>query len=193
MFQFKKIAVLVSLALCSAMSAGCDRRSTADLESKPAESNLDSESTISKTNTVETPGVHSGHPSFYTVSEYDKSADPAEDLKQTLERAQAENKRVLLQVGGDWCDWCTRISKFMAATPDVKSHLEKHFLVLKVTYPGEHSEAFLADYPEREAYPHFFVLDSNGQFLHSQGTGELEKGDGYDEALFMQFLTKWTR
>jgi hypothetical protein len=36
-----------------------------------------------------------------------------------------------------------------------------------------------------------FVLDRDGKFLHSQGTGELESGRRYDEELFSAFLNTW--
>lgn len=128
---------------------------------------------------------------FYTVSSYDESRDPSDDLAATVARAKAEEKRVILQIGGDWCGWCSRITDFMSTNTKVRSHLEKNFLVMKVTYPGEYAEDFLSTYPKCEAYPHFFVLDGNAELLVSQGTGELEKGDGYDEDVFMAFLTKW--
>lgn len=44
--------------------------------------------------------------SFYTVAEYGIDRDPAADLKATVERAQAGGKRILIQVGGEWCGWC---------------------------------------------------------------------------------------
>lgn len=129
---------------------------------------------------------------FYSVGSYDKAADPNEHLTKTLKQAKAEDKRVILQVGGDWCHWCGLISEFMTTNETVRDHLDENFLVMKVTYPGDFSEAFLAKYPECDAYPHFFVLDSEGELLHSQGTGELEKGEGYDQEIFMAFLEKWT-
>ena len=136
--------------------------------------------------------VFADHADFYTVSTYDKSADPTIDLAKTIERAKAENKRIILQVGGDWCGWCSLITEDMSTNPTVRSHLDKNFLVMKVTFPGDHAEEFLAAYPKCEAYPHFFVLDKDGSFMHSQGTSELEKGKGYDDGVFMEFLTAWT-
>lgn len=134
----------------------------------------------------------SAHADFYTVSTYDESRDPADDLARTIARAEAENKRVILQVGGDWCSWCVRITDYMSTNTNVRSHLDENFLVMKVTFPGEHADEFLAAYPKCEAYPHLFVLEKNGDLLHSQGTSELEQGNGYDEDVFMAFLTKWT-
>ena len=50
---------------------------------------------------------------------------------------------------------------------------------------------FLAQYPEIKGYPHLFVLDNDGKLLHSQFTGELEKGKGYDRKKFFEFLKAW--
>jgi len=33
---------------------------------------------------------------------YDESRDPAADLKAAVAQAQRENKRILLEVGGEW-------------------------------------------------------------------------------------------
>ncbi len=70
--------------------------------------------------------------------------------------------------------------------------LQQHYLIMKVNYSDENrNEEFLKAYPKVPAYPHFFVLDSDGRFLHSQGTAELEEGRGYDENVFLAFLAKW--
>ncbi len=130
-------------------------------------------------------------PSFYTVGHYDKSSDPVVDLTNIIKRATAEDKRILLQVGGEWCSWCKLISQYMHDNQVVSDILTKHFVVMKVTYPGDHAESFLQQFPKCNAYPHFFVLEKDGSFLHSQGTGELEEGKGYDENVFAEFLNSW--
>lgn len=129
--------------------------------------------------------------SFYCVDHYDEARDPNKDLVATIARAGAEDKRILLQIGGDWCGWCARISNYMATDERIRGMLEESFLVMKVTYPGEHSETFLSQYPKVVAYPHFFVLEKDGSLLHSQGTGELEEGEGYNQQVFADFLSAW--
>lgn len=63
---------------------------------------------------------------------------------------------------------------------------------MKVNYSDENeNRVFLANYPDVPAYPHFFVLESDGTFLHSQGTAELEEGRGYSERTFLAFLDEW--
>lgn len=63
---------------------------------------------------------------------------------------------------------------------------------MKVNMSAENKNAdFLGTYPKVPAYPHLLVLDSDGTFLHSQGTGELEEGKGYNEKVFVDFLNEW--
>jgi len=128
---------------------------------------------------------------FYSVGSYDENRDPTVDLADTIRRATAENKRILIQVGGEWCGWCHRISKYMETNEKVRPLIDEHFVVMKVTYPGTHAESFLAQYPQVEAYPHLFVLEPEGKFLHSQGTAELEFEKGYNEEVFSKFLSDW--
>ena len=139
-------------------------------------------------------GEHaSDHAAFYTVDHYDLEADPSEQLQATLKRATAENKRVLLQVGGDWCGWCKLMTKYIAETESVNQLIAEHYLIQKVTYDQKNkNEAFLSKYPKISGYPHLFVLDAEGELLHSQDTADLEEGKGYSEQAFTEFLTKWS-
>jgi hypothetical protein len=42
-------------------------------------------------------------------------------------------------------------------------------------------------------YPHIFILDSGGNFIHSQDTAELEDGmTSYNPEVFMAFLKEWS-
>lgn len=70
--------------------------------------------------------------------------------------------------------------------------LQDNFVIMKVNYSSENeNEEFLKNYPDVPAYPHFFVLDSDGTLLHSQGTAELEEGRGYNQEAFLRFLNEW--
>jgi thiol:disulfide interchange protein len=123
---------------------------------------------------------------------YDPAADPAADLAVAIERATAEGKRILLEVGGEWCSWCHRLERFVHDTPETARRLDGSFVVVKVNWwPENENEAFLSGYPEIHGFPHLFVLDGDGTLLHSQSTGGLEAGAGYDVGRFEQFLDTW--
>ena len=129
----------------------------------------------------------------YTVAEYNPSADPAEDLAATIERAQAENKRIILQVGGEWCKYCHRLDAFIRETPAVAQGLHDGFVIMKVSFTqGENeNEAFLDHYPEVAGYPHWYVLESDGTLLHSQDTSKIQKGNNYSEPKLLAFIDNW--
>ena len=134
----------------------------------------------------------SGHADLYTVAAYDPARNPEADLAATIERAQAEGKRILLEIGGDWCTWCHALDRYLRENETVSDLLARSFLVMKVNYSEENrNEAFLSRFPKRKGYPHFFVLDTDGTFLHSQGTGPLDEGKSYSRPAFLAFLAQW--
>ena len=123
---------------------------------------------------------------------YDMKADPKKDLAAAVARASAENRHILLEIGGEWCSWCHRLEKFMTANAEVKSALAAKFVVVKVNVsPENENAAFLADYPDIFGYPHLFVLDGDGSLLHSQETGALESGESYDAGRWLEFIERW--
>jgi thiol:disulfide interchange protein len=126
------------------------------------------------------------------VADYNPQRDAAQDLKVAMAEAQRTGRRVLLDVGGQWCSWCRTMDRFFEEHPDLLALREKNFVMLKVNYsPENKNEAFLGRYPKIPGYPHLFVLDATGKLLHSQDTGALELGKSYDLGKFTAFLNQW--
>ncbi len=133
---------------------------------------------------------------LYVIEGYHPEADPFADLERAKERALAEQKRILMEVGGDWCVWCHILDAYLEANADVRAAYEDSFVVLKVNWDREggwqKTDAFLAQYPERAGYPHFFVLEADGTFIHSQNTVDLEDGEeSYDKDAMLSFARSW--
>jgi thioredoxin-related protein len=123
---------------------------------------------------------------------FDPARDAAADIRYAVGEAQRTGKRVLLDVGGEWCIWCRRLDTLFAAHADLAKYRETHFVTVKVNYSKENkNEKVLAAYPKIPGYPHLFVLDATGKLLQSQDTGELESGKGHDPRKVMEFLQKW--
>jgi len=123
---------------------------------------------------------------------FDPKRDPASDLEMAKVEAQRGGKRVLLDVGGEWCSWCHILDKFVESDAEIRSFRDANYVWMKVNYSEENeNKAFLSKYPGIKGYPHLFVLDADGKLLHSQFTGELEKGKGYDRDKFFGFLKAW--
>lgn len=124
---------------------------------------------------------------------FDPKRDAAKDIREAIAEAGKTHKRVLLDVGGEWCIWCHRLDTLFATNPDLDEYLHKYFVVVKVNYsPENKNEKVLSRYPKVAGYPHLFVLDANGKLLHSQDTGELESGKHHDREKVFAFLKKWS-
>ncbi len=129
---------------------------------------------------------------LYVNNSYDPRANPYRDLERALDRAEAENKRVLIVVGGDWCVWCEILDIYLTRNTDVRTAFEASFVMLKVNWsPVNENTAFLSGFPRSRGYPDFFILESNGAFLRQQDTGLLEREDNYDRARMLAFAQRW--
>ncbi len=127
-----------------------------------------------------------------TTPKFDPARDSFKDLKEIIVDAQTTGKRILLDVGGEWCIWCHRLDGFLDAHPDLKNFMHDNFVVLKVNFsPENKNEKFLSQYPKVAGFPHIFILETDGKFLFSKNTGELEKEKSYDAEKIMNFLKEW--
>jgi hypothetical protein len=131
-------------------------------------------------------------PSDYS-SAYDPKRDPEKDLAMAEADAAKANKKILLEVGGDWCRWCKTLDKFYADHPDVAKLRDSKFVTMKVNMgPNNENVPFLSNYPKIPGYPWIFVLDSNGKFLTSENTDNLENRAGsYSADEMKKFIAKW--
>ena len=124
---------------------------------------------------------------------FDPTRDAAADVAAATALAKAQGKRVLVDVGGEWCSWCHILDRFIAANADVRTLRESGYVWVKVNWSKDNkNETLLSRWPKIAGYPHLFVLDADGRLLHSQDTGALELGKDYDHAKFIAFLKAWT-
>ncbi|MDA1315671.1 MAG: thioredoxin family protein [Acidobacteria bacterium] len=131
--------------------------------------------------------------SYVAVTEFDPARDAATDVQRALVEAKRTERNVLLDVGGKWCIWCRFMDEFFEADPAILKLREDNYVTVKVNFsPENKNEELLSRYPEIPGYPHLFVLDAQGQLLHSQSTEELEAGKSYDVERFTAFLKKWS-
>lgn len=129
---------------------------------------------------------------YSPVTRFDPARNAAADIDAAIAEAGRTGKRVLLDVGGDWCIWCKRLDSLIARETGLREFLEAHYVEVKINYSRENkNEEVLSRYPKIKGYPHLFVLDADGSLLHSQETGELEKGKGHDPEKVRAFLETW--
>ncbi|MET0808307.1 MAG: thioredoxin family protein, partial [Pseudoxanthomonas sp.] len=129
-------------------------------------------------------------------AQFDPARDPVADLATAKVEAQRGGKRIILDVGGEWCPWCHLMDGFIEGDAQIRSFRDANYVWMKVNYSEDNENAaFLSQFPAVKGYPHLFVLDADGKLLHSQFTGELEadKGQkkGYDRGRFFAFMKQW--
>lgn len=129
----------------------------------------------------------------YSV-EYNDKSNPFEDAKAALALAKKTNKRVLINIGGNWCSWCKKMQAFLHANPAVYTTLQQHFVILKVNVSDSNENAeFMKALPPVMGYPHIYVSKPDGTMLLSKDTAELLAPDGehYSSEQWLSFINKW--
>ena len=127
---------------------------------------------------------------------FDPASDPAKDLQAAMEKAQAEHKNILMDVGGNWCSWCMVLDHTLREDAELQGLLEKNYVMLHVNYSKENeNKEFLRKYPQPKGYPALYVLSPQGRLLKAEtDTSELEGnhkiGGGYNKDAVREFLEK---
>jgi thiol:disulfide interchange protein len=124
---------------------------------------------------------------------YDPARDPFSDGRAALRLAMETRRKVLIEVGGDWCSWCHVLDRFLHEHPSLRTRLHKTFVLLKVNVDERNDNAeFLSAFPRALGYPHMYVTDNKGSILFSQDTAEFLQGGRYSAQRFRAFLDRWS-
>lgn len=130
-----------------------------------------------------------------TTKLYHPYANAAEDVKAAVAKAKKEKKHVLIQVGGNWCVWCYRFNAFVQTDTTLKRLADDNFVIYHLNYSPENKNgSYLKKlgFPQRFGFPVLVVLDANGNRIHTQDSGLLEKGNGYDKDKVKAFFANWS-
>ncbi len=126
---------------------------------------------------------------------YNPDADARADIKKAVAVAKKEHKNVMLQVGGNWCIWCTRFHNTVMQNDTLKGLMEKNYVVVHVNYEKKNAEDKLwseLGFPQRFGFPVFVILDEQGNRIHTQNSAYLEEGKGHSPAKIAEFLEQWS-
>ena len=134
---------------------------------------------------------------------YDETADPAQQIRQAVAKADSQDKFVICQVGGNWCRWCLMFADFITSDSEVSELIDNNFVYIHVNYnPRDRNDAEKAakarkmleslGNPDRFGFPALVVLDDGGKVVHIQDSSFLEEGNGYSKQKVLRFLKNWT-
>jgi thioredoxin-related protein len=124
---------------------------------------------------------------------YSDTADAKAEITDALTKAEAENKRVILVFGGNWCFDCHVLD---AAFHDAKIQplIDQNFEVVHVDVGQFDKNLDVAKKYKvniQRGVPALAVLGGKGQVLFSDKGGEFEAARRMTRAEIVNFLQKW--
>ncbi|HYD00256.1 MAG TPA: DUF255 domain-containing protein [Phycisphaerales bacterium] len=119
---------------------------------------------------------------------YDVNADARQQIATALAKAKKENRRVLIQWGGNWCTWCIKLHESMQADRQITRTLQYEYDVVHIDagQPKDKNIDLATSYGadlKKNGFPFLTVLDADGKPVANQETGSLEKKDASGESL----------
>lgn len=124
---------------------------------------------------------------------YDERADARAEIKEALEKAAAEHKRVILVFGANWCYDCHVLDKAFHSS-ELAPIIAANYEVVHVDIgKGEKNQDLMKRYevPMKRGIPGLAVLDPDGKLIYSQKSGEFENARALRSEDFLAFLEKW--
>ncbi|MBC7835036.1 MAG: thioredoxin family protein [Phycisphaerales bacterium] len=130
---------------------------------------------------------------------YDETADAKQQIAEAVAKAAKNNRRVLVQWGGNWCGWCILLHDKMASDSTLKKELLYEYDVVLVDIGNwdkhmDLAQSYGADL-KGNGVPYLTVLGADGKAIANQETGSLEAKqtdgqNGHDAAKVLSFLKK---
>ena len=123
---------------------------------------------------------------------YNTEEDGLAKIEELLVECQKQNKKLLIQIGGNWCVWCLRFNHLVTTDKELKKILDKKYIYYHLNYsPENKNEKAFKKYGnpgEQYGYPAFLILSAKGEVLFTQKSEDLEDGKGYDPKKVKKFL-----
>ncbi len=124
---------------------------------------------------------------------YPEGVDAKKEIRQALTEAKAQNKRVLLVFGADWCYDC-HVLDYRFHSPEIQPYLDKNFIVVHVNIGRGETNVDLANkyhIPIDKGVPSIAVVAPNGTWLYSTQHGEISPTRRMPATTIVGMLENW--
>src|ERR1035441_4638115 len=124
---------------------------------------------------------------------YNESSDARAEIKESLQKAAAEHKRVIVVFGANLCYDCHVLDKAFHS-PELAPVVAANYEVVHVDIgKGDKNQDLMTKYdvPMKRGIPGLAVLDPDGKLVYSQKNGEFENARALAPGDFLSFLNKW--
>ena len=128
---------------------------------------------------------------------YDTRADGEQLLAEALQTARAENKRVLLDMGANWCSDSQGMFQLLTTNTPIRRVIQENYVFTMVDVNKEGSKPRNEKLVERlgnpisKGIPTLLVLDANGKVLNADPDERLTDSDHDQPAIVLAYLRKW--
>ena len=72
-----------------------------------------------------------------TAPKYDPKRDPEKDIQDAIAGAARTGKRILLEVGGEWCSWCHTLDRYFESNPQLLQLRDRNYVTVKINWSPE--------------------------------------------------------
>jgi thiol-disulfide isomerase/thioredoxin len=126
---------------------------------------------------------------------YDTSADADRDVARAFAQARSEHKRVLIDLGGNWCGDCRVLAAIMEL-PEVQRFVDAHYVVVVVDVGRFNRNLQI---PARfgitqrlEGVPSVLIADPDGVLVNAGHTAALADARSMSPQDIVNWLASWT-
>ncbi len=129
---------------------------------------------------------------------YDETANANAAVDAAFARAKKNGKRVLIDLGGNWCGDCIVLANLMQL-PELKKFLAAHFEIVSVDV-GRYTKNLdiparfgVVDRLKSGGVPAIIVTEANGAFVNKNDISALEDGRHMTPQAIADWLAQWAK
>jgi thiol-disulfide isomerase/thioredoxin len=129
---------------------------------------------------------------------YDPNANAAAAVDAAFARARKSGKRVLIDMGGNWCGDCIVLANLMQL-PELKGFMGSHFEIVSVDV-GRFNKNLdiparfgMVDRLKNGGVPAIIVADANGSFVNRNDISALEDARHMKPQAIADWMAQWAK
>jgi thiol-disulfide isomerase/thioredoxin len=129
---------------------------------------------------------------------YDTNANADADVAAAFARAKTNHKRVLIDMGGNWCGDCVVLANLMLL-PELKPFMQAHFEIVSVDIgrydknlqiPGRFGAV---DQLKNGGVPSLIIAEPDGTFVNRMDVSALEDARHMTPQSIADWLAQWAK
>ncbi|MBI1212732.1 MAG: thiol reductase thioredoxin [Alphaproteobacteria bacterium] len=126
---------------------------------------------------------------------YDSRVDADAAVAATIARAKASGKRVLIDLGGNWCTDC-RILAAVMELPELKAFVAEHYEVVEIDVGRMNKNMQIpARYgvTKLEGVPTVLIVEPDGKLINATNAADLADARSMNPQGIANWLARWAK